>query len=73
MLWLILVALAIAGGHWLEALLYGALALCSQPKHRPQVVIVRTTHANEPPGSPYDLAVARQQARRFQLVKGDIR
>lgn len=71
MLWLILVALSVAGRHWVLALLYAASALASQPRRH----AAATVRAQAPAGptTPYDQAVALQQARRFQLIKGDIR
>ncbi len=71
MLWLILIALSVAGGHLLEALFFAIIALSKQ---RPGRLIVTIRQAEpSPPATPYDHAVLRQQARKLHLIQGEKR
>ncbi len=67
MIWVIIVAIAVAFGRPLEALLYAVIGLSSQPR-RPGPGIRRTLAS---PASRHELALARSRGRQLRLVKGD--
>lgn len=68
MLWAILIALAIGGGHVLSAIFYAVMALATQRRRTP--VIVATIGPTPSAPSPYEHAVQRQRARRFRVIEG---